>query len=282
MADPTGAFCALHPQRSAVATCDHCGTFACPECVTLHRGAQICRTCIDTGRVRPASTPWEQRGELGLLAAWWQTVLAVSAAPGRFFETLDVKRGVGESVGFAALSLVPATLMGFVFQTVLLALFGDALYDLVSGALGDFATRTELPPGTLEEIEKAFSVTPGSMLSGLFSSVGVGIPFYLFIVALFAVVQHVLLVLTGAGKEGLEATLQTAFYATGVRFWEVIPLVSIFSTVWVIAVEGIGFGAVHKAGWKGHFAAWGPMLGCCGCLFAGSLILGVMGAALGS
>ena len=278
MADPTGAFCAIHPDRGAVATCDHCGTFACPDCIRVDAGRQICRTCIDEGRVQLEVNPWAQRDRLGFVTAWWRTVLAVSTSPGRFFGTLNVDKGIGEAASFAALSLLPALLMGFVFQTAMLAAFGDNLYQL----LEPFLSEANLPADVAAELEKAFQVGPGSIVSGFATSVGIGLPLSLFFVVFFGVIQHVILMLVGGDTKGFEATIQAAFYAVGVRFWEVIPLVSVVGVLWMFVVQALGYSAVHKsAGWKGFAAAWGPALTCCCCALAIPLSAGFIVALLG-
>ncbi len=278
MADPTGAFCAIHPDVGAVATCDHCGTFACPDCVDVQAGQQICRTCINEGRVHLEVNPWVQREQLGFVAAWWKTVLAVSLSPGRFFGTLNVDKGIGEAAAFAALSLLPAVLTGFLFQTIALATFGDTLYQLFE----PFLSEANLPADVAAEVEKAFRVSPGSLVSGFATSVCISLPLSLFVVVFLGVVQHVLLMLVGGDTKGFEATLQAAFYAVGVRFWEVIPLVSVISGLWMLVVQALGYSAVHQTdGWKGSAAAWGPALTCCCCALAIPLIAVFFGALLG-
>lgn len=283
MSSPTGAFCAIHPQRGAVATCDHCGTFTCPDCVTLHDGRQICATCIEEGRVKLDSVPWQQRDTLGIPVAWWRTLMEVTASPGQFFAKLSPERGVGEAAAFAALSVFPALFLGFILQTLILSLFGGAIWELISAGISQYAGDMDLPPASLTKFEEAFTVTPTSVISGLFTSVGMGLPIYLFIVAFFATLQHALLMLFGSGESGFEATMKAAFYSTAIRFWEVIPLVSMITMFWLLTVQGIGFSRIHRSsGWKGQLAAWGPMLGCCGCATAIPIALVGIRAAVGS
>lgn len=277
MSSPTGAFCAIHPQRPAVATCDHCGTFACPDCVTQHDGDQICATCLEEGRVVLHSVPWQRRDELGIPVAWWRTVMEVTASPGMLFEKMSPTRGVGEAMTFAAISLFPALLTGFIVQTLFLLLFGEICAEWIATVLSEYGGNLDLSPDTMEEIEKVFLVTPGSVTSGLFASVGFGLPIYLFIVAFFATLQHALLMLVGSGKAGFEATLKTAFYSVGIRFWEVIPLVSLITLPWLLVVQGIGFAQIHRASrWQGQIAAWGTLLGCAGCVAGSTAALFVL------
>jgi len=275
MSSPTGAWCAIHPETGAVATCDHCGTFACAECITRHGERQICATCIAEKRVVLEQNPWDAREETGYLLAWWRTVVAVSASPGRFFTSLHGKEGLGAAAAFASATLVPALFMAWVYQTAMLAAYGDVLLELFQ----PFLSQAELPPELVTELDKAFKVTPGSLVQSFVSSVGFGVPIGLFIVVFFAVIQHLILVLIGGDEGGLEVTLKAAFYSCGVRFWEVIPLVNFVSILWILAVQGIGYSTVHQTdGWKGQLAAWGPALGCCCCLLGVPFLAGTLGA----
>ncbi len=279
MSSPTGAYCAIHPAQGAVATCDHCGTFACGACITRHGDRQICATCIAEKRVVLETNPWDTREEIGYLAAWWKTVAAVSASPGRFYSSLHGKEGLGAAAAFAAASLVPALLLGWIYQTALLAAFGDTFLEMMQ----PFLSQANLPADVTAELEKAFQVSAGSLIQGFISGVGFGVPIQLFIVVFFGVIQHVILVLVGGDEGGMEVSLKAAFYSCGVRFWEVIPLVSLVSLFWMLAVQGIGYGTVHRAeGWKGHIAAWGPALGCCCCLLGVPFAAGVFGGLVGA
>ncbi|MCO4772382.1 MAG: YIP1 family protein [Deltaproteobacteria bacterium] len=278
MSEPTGAFCAIHPDVGAVATCDHCGTFACPECVTVHAGRQICTTCIAEGRVQLDTNPWAQRDSLGVPVAWWRTVMAVTTSPSTFFRSLDPEKGLGEAAAFASLALLPALFMGFIFQTLAMLAFGDSLQTMIE----PFITQANLPPEVLTELEKVFVVSAGSLASGFFSSVGLGVPINLFIVVFFGVLQHVALMMVGGDTKGFEATLKASFYSVGVRFWEIIPLVNLVGTLWLLVVQSLGYSAIHKTdGWKGWVAAWGPGLTCCCCALSIPFSIGFLGALAG-
>jgi len=283
VSNPHGAFCAIHPTVAAVATCDHCGTFACPDCVTLHRGKQICATCIERGRVTIETNPWQQRDTLGIPVAWWRTVMQITMSPSTFFRSLSPQGGLGEALGFASLSLLPALLVGFASQTAVKAMFGPALFDAFQSLIEQSGALSDLPADTMSQIESLFVVTPAGLIGGLFSAIGLGLPFALVLLAFLGVVQHVALMLLGGGKEGFEATLKAAFYGAAVRFWEVIPPVAIFAGLWVLFVQGVGFGAIHKTqGWKGQLAAWAPALTCCFCVMGTTAMVAILGASFAS
>lgn len=274
MAEPTGAFCAIHPERGAVATCDHCGTFACSECIQVQDGRQICRTCLETGRVTLQRVPWEDRESLGFLPAAWKTVLAVSASPSTFFAQLSPTGTVGEAALFALIAMIPALVVGFVYQTLALMAFGDAIMGFVEDV-------PNLPPESLEQLRKGLDPSAGNLVSNFATSVIVGAPLWLAILALFGIAQHAVLTVLGGATKSVEDTLRVAFYANGVRFWEVIPLVSLVSVFWLLFVEGLGFAVVHRTDtWKGLLAAWALALLCCLCCIGVPFVAGFLGALL--
>lgn len=274
MVEPTGAFCAIHPERGAVATCDHCGTFACSECIQLQDGRQICRTCLETGRVTLQRVPWEDRESLGFLPAAWKTVLGVSASPSTFFAQLSPQGTVGEAALFALIAMIPALVVGFVYQTLGMLAFGDTI-------LTFFEDLPNLPPESMVQLRSALDPSAGSLVSNFVTSVLVGAPLWLAFLALFGIVQHAVLTVLGGASKSVEDTLRVAFYSNGVRFWEVIPLVSLVSGFWLLFVEGLGLAVVHRTDtWKGLVASWALALLCCFCcmgipvalLFAGTLL----------
>ncbi len=269
----TGAFCAVHPQRGAVATCDHCGTFACPECIVLDGDRQICRTCVREQRVQLGSNPWERREDLGILPAAWQTVLAVSASPGRFFKSLGRGGTVSEAALFQALVLVPALFMSAIYGQLMLLAFGDMFLDLIE----QFASQ--IPADTMEEVRKGLKPSAAGVVKGVLLNLIIGPPIWILIVMAFGVVQHGFLSVVGGAKRDFETTLRVCLYAGGVRFWEVIPLVNWIGLPWVLTVQSIGLANAHETdGWKGAVGGWGPAFGCCCCLFAGTFALGFVGA----
>lgn len=270
---PTGAFCAVHPQRGAVATCDHCGTFACPECITLDGDRQICVTCINEQRVQLGGNPWERRDELGILPAALKTVLAVTTSPGQLFGSLGSRGTVTEAAGFLALILIPAMVMSAVYGQLMLAAFGDTVLELIA------QSGAQIPAATLNELQEAFRPTAGKMGTGILLNLFLGPPIWVLLVMAFGVIQHGFLTVVGGAKHDLETSLRVAMYGGGVRFWEFIPLVSWIGMPWMFTVQSIGFAHAHETdGWKGAVAGWGPSLGCCCCGFVAAFAVGFAGA----
>lgn len=47
------ASCFYHPQKKAVAPCDHCGRFLCALCDVDFGGKHLCSSCLETGKGKP-------------------------------------------------------------------------------------------------------------------------------------------------------------------------------------------------------------------------------------
>ncbi|MFT3923505.1 MAG: hypothetical protein QM778_13300 [Myxococcales bacterium] len=69
------ARCATHRDAEAEASCVRCGDFVCRLCTPLEPVA-MCNRCV----VR-ATVDWEERGELGISRAFWNTLRAGLAGP---------------------------------------------------------------------------------------------------------------------------------------------------------------------------------------------------------
>lgn len=269
----TGAFCAIHPHRGAVATCDHCGTFACPECITLDGDKQICATCIREGRVEVGDNPWARRWSIGVLPAAWQTLLAVTTSPGRFFGSLGTRGTVGEAVMFQALVILPAFVMTAIYGQLTLLAFGDMIVQFFE----QFASQ--MPPGTMDELRDAMNPGPADMAKAVGMNLLIGPPIWILILLVLGVVQHVFITVVGGAKHDLERSLEALFYAAGVRFWEIIPLVNWIGIPWLLTVQSIALTRVHDSdGWRGAVGGWGPALALCCCCFGGFFALGFFGA----
>lgn len=279
----TGAFCAIHPQRGAVATCDHCGTFACPECITLEGERQICATCIREGRVQLGANPWERRGELGWGAAYMQTILAVTSSPGQFYRSMTSRGSVGEALLFYALVLVPALALAAMYGQFMLFALGDQLLALFD-AFAAFAAQngSPMPPEVRKAVEEAIEPSVGRVGQAMVFNVLVWGAIWLLASLVFGLVQHAILTIVGGAKHDLETSLRACLYAGGVRFWEVIPLVTWIGMPWMLTVQAVGLARAHETdGWRGGLAAWGPALGCCCCAFVLGMTPGLLLAIAG-
>src|SRR5262245_10219397 len=73
------AVCATHKDQPALQPCGRCGTFYCAACLERASDGQLyCVQC----RSR-SSLPWDQRDQLGLMRAWFQTCTKLMLEPGQ-------------------------------------------------------------------------------------------------------------------------------------------------------------------------------------------------------
>ena len=71
-------------------------------------------------------------------------------------------------------------------------------------------------------------------------------------VALFlgALLQHLFLMMVGAGKRGFVGTFRVICYAQSASLFGLIPLIGgLLSLLWHLVLQVIGLSAVHRVGW---------------------------------
>ena len=229
---PAGA---RHPERPAATTCSHCGSFACGDCDTIFEGRHVCATCVDEGRVARARIPWEDRDDIGFVAAAWRTVLQVSGEPTAFFDRVKSGRGrLSDAALFAFLVAIPGGIMGAAYNA---AIFGFMLAP--GGAMEEIFSQ--MGPEFVDAFREASS---GWILQTI---IGAVIAPFLTVAAqmAMALLHHLVLKLLGAANRELEATLEAAMYALGVNLWGVIPMVGLFVGLWVMLAQVIGYSRVH-------------------------------------
>jgi len=247
----SAALCAVHPDRASKGTCDHCGAFSCEDCLGVLGGQYVCRTCVDEGRVQVGLTPWDRREELGVPAAFWQTVTAVSGGPVRFFRELRPDGDLAGALGFLVLVSIPAGFGAAIFTY----LQNLVMYSL----LGTQPQATGIP---LLDMMQGPSVGM-AVFQVVFAPVGA-----LLYVLIFALLTHLGLMLVGGASRPLEATIKAWCYSYAVMFWGLIPGGQLITGFWVLAVAGIAMAQVHKtSGWKAAFGVLWFMVGCCCVIF---------------
>ena len=69
-------------------------------------------------------------------------------------------------------------------------------------------------------------------------------------------IMHLLLLITGAGKHGFEATLRVVSYSQATQIWGVIPFVGgIVGNLWFLIVQIIGLREIHDTTYWRIFVA---------------------------
>ncbi len=113
--------CATHQDADAEASCTRCGDFVCRLCTPLEPVA-LCTRCV----VR-ATVDWEERGELGLLRAFWTTFRVSMRAPVRLGLRLGGAGHAVHALQYAALCSVCGLLPLSLLVAVPLLGWADAL-----------------------------------------------------------------------------------------------------------------------------------------------------------
>lgn len=244
------AHCFVHRDAVSTGTCTHCGNFGCDDCLGWLDKKLVCATCVLEKRVTTyAEIPWERRAELGTFVAMWKTVVEVTMRPNFFFTGLRPDASVGDALVFRLVAMLPIFAVWSLF-----------------GLLGGLAL------GVSEG-----SAAEGAIIVGIAMGVAVLLPGgYLFGALLGGVIQHVLLLLFGGGKKGLNATMLVSLYGGAVSFWLIIPCAHYVLGIWQIVLFITGYSKVHdEPAWKAAAAVLSPMVLCCG-LYGALAFVGVL------
>ncbi|MFV0350176.1 MAG: YIP1 family protein [Halodesulfovibrio sp.] len=172
--------------------------------------------------------PWENRGKLGLFAAWRQTLGQALFSPSRFFGCIQ---GAG---GFAApfLFFFFTTLLAVGLETGSLAI----LYSLWGDSLNEAGLA--LPAVSAE------GIALGSMALGLF-----GYAFGRLMV--MTLVCHLLLRLSFSRCKSFATTFRVMAYSSAASLVGVLPLVgTIGAQLWFLSLAIVGLRQAHEADWK--------------------------------
>ncbi len=203
-------------------------------------------------------TPWDRRGQLGVVPAIFDTIRAVLLTPTEFFRTMPRLGGIGGPLGYGvivgSLGLLIATMYNFLVTT----LFGSAFRGLDDGPLAKIAPYLEGGVGVVSQV--VFG--PIWLLIGIFVSAGI---------------YHVALMILGQAKEGFEATLRVVCYSQSTAILQLVPFCGgPVMAVWMIVSNIIGLAEAHRIGrGSAAIAVLAPIvLFCCCCAIAGMLLFG--------
>jgi hypothetical protein len=165
--------------------------------------------------------PWENRTELGLWQAIYQTLKGVLFTPGNLFQTMTFEGGIREPLAFGLLIGSIGSMFGFFWQFLILS---DALSNIGQHFLGELT------------------------LDLIFLGIILLSPFFVVINLFFSsAIVHVLLLLVRGGKNGFEATFRVMSYCQATQILAVIPYVGGFiAGMWFLIVQFIGLRAIHE------------------------------------
>ncbi len=165
--------------------------------------------------------PWENRAELGLWQAIYQTVKEVLFSPDRLFSTLHYKGGVGEPLAFGLLTGSIGAMFSVFWQFLMLSGGGLSMGDAIAG---------QFTVGLIFLVLMVF--VPIFVIIGLFVS---------------SAVWHFFLLLLKGADNGFEATFRVISYSQSVQLWGLIPIVGGWvSFVWQLIVQIVGLKEIHE------------------------------------
>ena len=126
--------------------------------------------------------------------------------------------------------------------------------------------------------------------TGVMVAIGIGLfvlmPLLLLIgLAVHACILHLMLLIVGEGRRGLETTARVICYSHTSNLANLVPLCGgLLALVWFVALQIIGIARAHECSYgKAALAVLLPVLLCCSCLavtltFFGAALIGVLGS----
>jgi len=230
-------------ERAGRQNCPVCGK---PLVVPEQTGAPPAAPQGEAPDADESGTPWERREELGLVAAWVQTVQQALFEPGRLFRSARLDRGAAQ-LGFALLTSSIFWALGQLLERLLLAGQREQMRRLIESMSG-----AQLPPVARRLLETQTLSSPGAVLA--FTLLTPVISFLL--IYLNAAVTHGFALLLGQAKRGFAATFAACAYACAPLVLLAVPgCGSFIAAVWLIVLTGIGLKETHRISAGGAVAS---------------------------
>jgi hypothetical protein len=237
---PAGdAICPVHPDVKATGACSRCGTFGCGACLAQEGGLWLCAACRD----RETVLPWDERANLGVWRAWWQTSMLMIGQPVKATLKAKPDAPLGSSLFFAAL----ASLVG-IGPTVLL--YGLAMVPVLA-----FSPNDDLP-------KFAPALVPVFVVLYLLLYVA----FQMASVLVVSGIDHLALMVVGAEPRAYTVTVRAHALSMGCYLVGLVPLCGLYVfPLWSLVLRVITNMHFHKtSGGRAAAAIVGPMLLFCG------------------
>ncbi len=183
-------------------------------------------------------TPWERRGELGLLEAWKQTLLLALFEPNKLFAQARLDKGADQA-WFAVLTATVCYAISQALNTLIgLGMKGqDEQLAKLREQLGDKVPVTLWKWFDFNKKYQA-AVVIGAIL---FMPVMTWIFLYL-----NAGVTHLCALIFGQNRKGWSATFAACAYSMAPMALMIVPVCgSLIALVWIVVLIGIGMKQVH-------------------------------------
>jgi len=156
---------------------------------------------VQDQQTKQIELPWEERGQHGMVKAWFKTLMTSIASPGRMIDAAKYSdASVGSAWAYLSLNLLFVIIVGLVLPGIAITLI-----QLATGGRVD------------EDAIIGFVVGPA-----------IGFLIMLAVVALWGVVAQIILRLSGEVKGTLGRTYQCLCYSSGPMLIASIPLVGLY------------------------------------------------------
>ena len=190
--------------------------------------------------------PWDDRAELGLFRAFWDTMKLVLFEPQRAFAQMRLEEDYKGSLWFLILPGIASALISLVFLLPMLLIFVPLM-----------AANQNAP-----EMGGAMLLFFGIMVAIVLLT-PVLIVLYAF---LFSGLWHLLLLVWPGPRRGFAVTFKVYCFAVGATMLPAcIPCVGIVAAVWMYVVAIFGLMTAHgTTGWRAALAVLWPVI-LCGC-----------------
>lgn len=164
---------------------------------------------------------WENRSELGLWQAIYQTIKAVLFSPDAFFRKLKYKGGMKEPLAFGLLTGSIGAMFGVFWQFLMMT---GGLFPMADMVVGQFG------------LSLIFLVSiifiPIAMVVGMFISSGI---------------WHLFLLLLKGADHGFEGTFRVVSYSQSAQIVSLIPVLGGWvSGIWQLVIQIIGLKELHE------------------------------------
>ncbi|MFB1483402.1 YIP1 family protein [Corallococcus sp. RDP092CA] len=243
-----------------MATCPRCGAFACARCLRQGPEGAVCATCHE--REPLGQLPWDRRGELGILKAFWQTCFGMLVRPTEMLRGVNPDGSVGSSLGFVFLSAIAGFLPTGLVYAVLIGFVMSFIPEADTGGADPKTVKLWATVGMV-----AWAVLTPLLNTG--------------IALVHAGLDHLILRMGGV-KRGYSVTLRAYAVSQASYIVGLIPFVALYAApFWAMGLRVFTYRTLHRTSWGTAVAGSlvVPVLSCCLC---GGIYGAIMFAALKS
>ena len=204
--------------------------------------------------------PWENREQLGLVKAWFDTVAMLITRPGEAFAIMRPEGGLMDPLLFGLIGGCAGSIISILFQALMRSVPG------IGGGSNDYFGALGLSPLVFFIVYAILS--PLLVALGLF--IGSGI-------------LHLCLMLVGGANRSFETTFRVACFSGGAaNLFSIIPMCGgLIALVYQIVLNCIGLSRAHQTTTgKALMAIFLPLILCCVICILFGVVLGGFGAFL--